>query len=112
MSKSGLCWSPALSIIRKTSDRAEYTIIVFNSSKACNDKLVALPYLSYRCIVTVNVLWVFLIVLWVGLQCVIVVFSDHTHLLFVCLMRKPLYTLFSPISTLCVLLFQNYISLR
>ena len=45
-------------------------------------KLVALLLLSYICIVTINVLWPFLAVLWVGLQCVIVVFSDHTHLLF------------------------------
>ena len=44
-------------------------------------KLVALLLLSYRCIVTINVLWLFLTVLWVGLQCV-VVFPDHTHLLF------------------------------
>ena len=33
-------------------------------------------------IVTKNVLWLFLTVPWVGLQCVIVVFPDHTHLLF------------------------------
>ena len=26
--------------------------------------------------------WLFLMVPWVGLQCVIVVFPDHTHLLF------------------------------
>ena len=26
-------------------------------------------------------LWLFLIVPWIGLQCVIVVFPDHTHLL-------------------------------
>ena len=45
-------------------------------------KLVALLLLSYRCIVTINVLWPFLAVPWVGLQCVIVVFPDHTHLLF------------------------------
>ena len=45
-------------------------------------KLVALLLLSYRYIVTVNVLWLFLAVPWVGLRCVIVVFSDHTHLLF------------------------------
>ena len=45
-------------------------------------KLVALLLLSYRCIVTINVLWLFLTVQWVGLQCVIVVFPDHTHLLF------------------------------
>ena len=46
-------------------------------------KLVALLLLSYRCIVTINVLWLFLTVPWVGLQYVIVVlFSDHTYLLF------------------------------
>ena len=44
-------------------------------------KLVALLLLAYRCIDTINVLWLFLAVLWVGLQCVIVVFPDHTHLL-------------------------------
>ena len=42
---------------------------------------MALPLLSFRCLVTVNVLWLFLTVPWVGLQCVIVVFPDHTHLL-------------------------------
>ena len=31
---------------------------------------------------TVRVLWLFLTVLWVGLQCVIVVFPDQTHLFF------------------------------
>ena len=31
---------------------------------------------------TVSVLWLFLMVLWVGLQCVIVVFPDDTHLLY------------------------------
>ena len=30
-------------------------------------KLVALLLLSYRCIVTINVLWLFLTVPWVGL---------------------------------------------
>ena len=29
-----------------------------------------------------NILWLFVTVLWVGLQCVIVVFSDHNHLFF------------------------------
>ena len=45
-------------------------------------KLVALLLLSYRCIVTIHVLWLFLTVPWSDLQCVIVVFPDHTHLLF------------------------------
>ena len=31
---------------------------------------------------TASVLWPFLVVPWVGLQCVIVVFPGHTHLLF------------------------------
>ena len=54
-------------------------------------KLVALLFLSYRCIVTINVLWLFPTVLWVGLQCVIVVFSDHTHLLFAHTLVKLLH---------------------
>ena len=45
-------------------------------------KLVALLVLSCRYIVTINVLWLILMVPWVGLQYVIVVFPDHTHLLF------------------------------
>ena len=45
-------------------------------------KLFALLLLSYRCIVAINVLWLFLTVPWVGLQCLIVVFPDHTHLCF------------------------------
>ena len=45
-------------------------------------KLVALLLLSYRCVTnTINLLWLFLTVPWVGLQCVIVVFPGHTHLL-------------------------------
>ena len=47
------------------------------------DLLVALLLLSYACLVTINVLWLFIMVTWVGLQCVIVVFPDHTHLLLV-----------------------------
>ena len=35
--------------------------------------------LSYGCLVTVYVLWLFLTVPCVGLQCLIVVFPDHTH---------------------------------
>ena len=42
-------------------------------------KLVALLFLSDRCVVTIKVLWLFLTVPWVGLQCVIVVFPEHTN---------------------------------
>ena len=44
-------------------------------------ELVALLLLPNGCLVTVNVLWLFLTVPWVGRQCVIVVFPDHTRLL-------------------------------
>ena len=44
--------------------------------------LIAFLLFSFRCLVTVNVLWLFLKVPLVGLQCAIVVFPDHTHLLF------------------------------
>ena len=45
-------------------------------------KLDVLQLLSYRCIATINILWLFLAVPWVGLQCAIVAFPDHTHLIF------------------------------
>ena len=37
---------------------------------------------SLECLVTVNDLWLYLTVPWVGLQFGIMVFPDHTHLLF------------------------------
>ena len=62
-----------------------YALLCVHSSFAIiltsKRKLAALILLSYRCIVTINVLWLFLPWPWVGLQCVIVVFPDHTHLL-------------------------------
>ena len=45
-------------------------------------ELVAQLLLSFGCLVTVNVLWLSLTVPWFGLLFVIVVFPDHTHLLF------------------------------
>ena len=45
-------------------------------------ELIDLLLLSSWCLVTVSILWLFLTVPWVGLQCVIVVFPDLTHLLF------------------------------
>ena len=44
--------------------------------------LVAL--LLFRCNFTANVLWLFLTAPKLGLQCVILVFPDHTHLLLAC----------------------------
>ena len=43
---------------------SSFTIIVKRERK-----LVVLLLSSYRCLVTVNVLWLFLTVPWVGLQC-------------------------------------------
>ena len=45
-------------------------------------ELIALLLLSFWCHVTVSALWLFLTVPLVGLQCVIVVFPDHTRLFF------------------------------
>ena len=39
--------------------------------------------LVFLMVVTVTVMWLFLTVPWAGLQCVFVVFPDHTHLLLV-----------------------------
>ena len=47
-------------------------------------KLADLLLLSYRCLVTENDLWLLLMVSWIGMQPVIVVFPDHTYLLFNC----------------------------
>ena len=46
-------------------------------------ELVAvLELLSYCSLVTVSGLWLYLVVPWDGLQCVIVVLPGHTQLLF------------------------------
>ena len=58
------------------------SILVFVIILKRKRKLVALLLLSYICIITINVQWFFLKVPWFGLQCVIVVFPDHTYLLF------------------------------
>ena len=50
--------------------------------KLCNRLRLLLLLLSYWCLVTVYVLWLFLTVVWVGLQCVIVLNPDHTHSLY------------------------------
>ena len=47
-----------------------------------NRELVALLLLPFRCLVTINILWLFLMVPWFGLLCVIVIFPYHTDLLF------------------------------
>ena len=62
-----------------------YALICVHSSFAIlkrKRKLVALLLLFYRCIVTIKVLCLFLVVPWVCLQYMILVFPDHTRLLF------------------------------
>ena len=48
-------------------------------SLARKRELVSVLLLSFGCLVTVNVLWLFLTVLWICLQSVIVVYPDHAH---------------------------------
>ena len=63
------------------------SILVFAIILKRKRKLVALLLLSYifshfcSCIVTLNVVWLFLMVPWICLQCAIVVFPGHTHFL-------------------------------
>ena len=63
-----------------------YVLLFVHSSFAIvlkrKRKLVALLLLPCRCLVTVNPIWPFLTVPWVCLQCVIVVFPDHSRLPF------------------------------
>ena len=70
-----------------------YVLLCVHSSFAIilkrKRKLIALLVLSYRFSV-INVLWLFLVVPWVGLQCVNVVFPDYTHLLCYSLLSDPL----------------------
>ena len=65
-----------------------YALLCVHSSFAIilkrKRKLVALLLLSYRFVVILNVMWLFLTVPWVGLQYVIVVFADNTHFLLEC----------------------------
>ena len=64
-----------------------YALLCIHSSFAIilkrKKKLVVLLLLSLQMSCTVYVLWLFFLVPCVGLHCVIVVFSDSTHLLFV-----------------------------
>ena len=53
--------------------------------------LGALLLLSFGCLVSVNVLWLFLTVLWAGLQFVFVVFPDHTHFLMIVYIRGSVH---------------------
>ena len=74
-----------------------YALLCVHSSFAIilkrKRKLVALLLLSYICIVTIYVMCLFLMLPWDALQCVIVVFPDHTHLLLdVTIPSIPIYT--------------------
>ena len=46
------------------------------------EKTGCLAFIVLQMYFSIYVLWLFLMVPWVGLQCVIVVFRFHTHLLF------------------------------
>ena len=61
-----------------------YALLCVHSSFAIilkrKEKAGCFAIIVYKCSVTINVLWLFLAVSWVGLQYVIVVFPDYTHL--------------------------------
>ena len=57
-------------------------------------ELVALFCLSSLCIVIIIIMWLFLLVPCIGLQCVIVVYPDHTHLLFCFFVQGTPLTMF------------------
>ena len=58
------------------------TLCPFKFCNHLDEEERALLLLSFRCLVSVYVLWLFLTVSLVGIQFVIVVFPDHTHLLY------------------------------
>ena len=58
------------------------SFLVLQSCWRGRESWLFLLLLSFGYLVTVYVLWLFLAVPWISLQFVIVVFPDHTHLLF------------------------------
>ena len=70
-----LCWSLFWYVLL-------YALSSFEIILTRKRELVAVLLMSFRCIITVIVLWLVHTVPWICLQCVIVVFPDHTHLLF------------------------------
>ena len=70
-------FSPCFVIHYLNNFLSSFTIILVRKRE-----LVTLLELSSYHRVTVSVLWLFLAVSWVGLQCVIMAFPDHTHILF------------------------------
>ena len=81
-----VCGSSVLSLFCYTLLCVHFSFAIILKRKR---KLVALLFLSYRCIVTIYVMWLFLTVPWVGLQYVIVVFPDHTHFLAISILVTP-----------------------
>ena len=56
---------------------------------------------------TVSVRWLFLAIPWVGLQCVIVVFPDHSHLLFYSLHSRKIGMFLSAADFFNINFFEN-----
>ena len=65
-----------------------FALLCVHSSSAIMLKAGCFAIIILQMYCTIHVLWLFLTVPWVGLQCVIVVFPDHTHLLFVPTLTK------------------------
>ena len=71
-----LCWTSCSSFINV------FDMGLCQRKMLLSDTKTGLLLLSYRCLLFINVLLLLLMVQWVGLQCVILIFSVHTHLLF------------------------------
>ena len=67
-----LFWNALLYVL------SSFTIILTRKRELVN----CFAFIVFGCRVTVNIMWLFLTVPWVGLQFVVVVFPDHTRLLF------------------------------
>ena len=71
-----LCWS--MFWFALLCNLSSFAIILMRKRESW---LLCFNCLSGVLIVTVNTLWRFLVVPWIDLQCVILLFPDHTHLL-------------------------------
>ena len=79
-----VCQSTCLgvSVLNSLRVKFEVNLVYFNCLPEVMWLLVFCGSSSWCCGLILSVLWLFLMMLWADLQCVIVVLPDHTHLLF------------------------------
>ena len=62
--------------------RYSVSFLVFLNHLEEEERAGCFAFIVFRMSCYCNVPWLFLTMPWAGLQCVVVVFPDHTHLLF------------------------------